>query len=229
MLVLQSWERLPEDMRCEEVRPYYNYLNKKRVSLVVKRIFDIVGSMILLIVLSPIILVTGIWIKVDSKGPVVFKQQRVTQYGRVFYIYKFRTMVVDAEQCGTQVTVKNDNRITRVGRKLRGCRLDELLQLLNILKGDMSFVGTRPESVKYVQVYTNEMKATLLLPAGVTSMASIRYKDEEKLLDGVEDIDKTYVNVILPAKMKYNLEEIYKFNVIHELSVMLQTVGAVLQ
>lgn len=227
--MLQSWERLPEDMRCEEIRPYYDYLNKKRISLVVKRIFDIVGSMVLLIVLSPIILATGIWIKVDSRGPVVFKQQRVTQYGRVFYIYKFRTMVVDAEQRGTQVTVKNDDRITRVGRKLRGCRLDELLQLLNILKGDMSFVGTRPESVKYVQAYTNEMKATLLLPAGVTSMASIRYKDEEKLLDGVEDIDKTYVNVILPAKMKYNLEEIYKFNVIHELSVMLQTVGAVLQ
>lgn len=228
MLVLQSWERLPEDMRCEEVRPYYDYLNKKRISLVVKRIFDIVGSMVLLIVLSPIILATGIWIKVDSRGPVVFKQQRVTQYGRAFYIYKFRTMVVDAEQRGTQVTVKNDDRITRVGRKLRGYRLDELLQLLNILKGDMSFVGTRPESVKYVQAYTNEMKATLLLPAGVTSMASIRYKDEEKLLDGVEDIDKTYVTVILPAKMKYNLEEIYKFNVIHELSVMLQTVGAVL-
>lgn len=226
--MLQSWERLPEDMRCEEVRPYYDYLNKKRISLVVKRIFDIVGSMVLLIVLSPIILATGIWIKVDSRGPVVFKQQRVTQYGRVFYIYKFRTMVVDAEQRGTQVTVKNDDRITRVGRKLRGYRLDELLQLLNILKGDMSFVGTRPESVKYVQSYTNEMKATLLLPAGVTSMASIRYKDEEKLLDGVEDIDSTYVNVILPEKMKYNLEEIYKYNVIHELSVMLQTVGAVL-
>lgn len=226
--MLKKWEELPEFMKTEEVRPYYDYLKKKKMSLAVKRIFDIAASLILLILLSPVILILSIWIKLDSKGPVVFRQKRVTQYGREFFIYKFRTMVADAEQRGTQVTVKNDDRITKVGKKLRKCRLDEILQLLNILKGDMTFVGTRPESVKYVAAYTNEMKATLLLPAGVTSVASIQYKDEERLLDGVADIDTTYIKVILPEKMKYNLEEIYKFNVWHEFKVMIQTVCAVL-
>lgn len=226
--MLKKWDELPEFMKTEEVRPYYDYLKKKKVSLAVKRIFDIAASLILLILLSPVILILSIWIKLDSKGPVVFRQKRVTQYGREFFIYKFRTMVADAEQRGTQVTVKNDDRITKVGKKLRKCRLDEILQLLNILKGDMTFVGTRPESVKYVAAYTNEMKATLLLPAGVTSVASIQYKDEERLLDGVADIDTTYIKVILPEKMKYNLEEIYKFNVWHEFKVMIQTVCAVL-
>lgn len=226
--MLKKWDELPEFMKTEEVRPYYDYLKKKKMSLAVKRIFDIAASLILLILLSPVILILSIWIKLDSKGPVVFRQKRVTQYGREFFIYKFRTMVADAEQRGTQVTVKNDDRITKVGKKLRKCRLDEILQLLNILKGDMTFVGTRPESVKYVAAYTNEMKATLLLPAGVTSVASIQYKDEERLLDGVADIDTTYIKVILPEKMKYNLEEIYKFNVWHEFKVMIQTVCAVL-
>ena len=186
-------------------------------------------SAVLLVLLSPVILIISIWIKTDSKGPVVFRQQRVTQYGRVFSIYKFRTMVQNAEQIGTQVTIKNDVRITKVGQKLRSCRLDEILQLVNILKGDMTFVGTRPESVKYVQAYTKEMKATLLLPAGVTSVASIQYKDEEKLLDGAEDIDWMYINRVLPDKMKYNLEELYRFNFFHELIVMVQTVVAVLR
>lgn len=226
--MLKKWDELPEFMKTEEVRPYYDYLKKKKMSLAVKRIFDIAASLILLILLSPVILILSIWIKLDSKGPVVFRQKRVTQYGREFFIYKFRTMVADAERRGTQVTVKNDDRITKVGKKLRKCRLDEILQLLNILKGDMTFVGTRPESVKYVAAYTNEMKATLLLPAGVTSVASIQYKDEERLLDGVADIDTTYIKVILPEKMKYNLEEIYKFNVWHEFKVMIQTVCAVL-
>lgn len=226
--MLKKWDELPEFMKTEEVRPYYDYLKKKKMSLAVKRIFDIAASLILLILLSPVILILSIWIKLDSEGPVVFRQKRVTQYGREFFIYKFRTMVADAEQRGTQVTVKNDDRITKVGKKLRKCRLDEILQLLNILKGDMTFVGTRPESVKYVAAYTNEMKATLLLPAGVTSVASIQYKDEERLLDGVADIDTTYIKVILPEKMKYNLEEIYKFNVWHEFKVMIQTVCAVL-
>lgn len=227
-MMLKPWEQLPDDMRCDEVRPYYEYLKKRKLSLILKRLFDMIASAIMLVLLSPIILVLSIWIKIDSKGPVVFKQQRVTQYGRIFYIYKFRTMVADAEKLGTQVTVKNDDRITRVGKKLRKCRLDEILQLVNILKGEMTFVGTRPESVKYVNAYTNEMKATLLLPAGVTSVASIQYKDEERLLDGVEDIDDIYIHKILPEKMRYNLNEIYRFHVGHELVVMLQTVKAVI-
>lgn len=228
MIMLRSWNQLPEDMRCDEVRPYYDYLSKKRISLLIKRVFDVFASSLFLIILSPLILVLSAWIKIDSKGPVVFKQKRVTQYGRVFDIYKFRTMVQNAEQIGTQVTVKNDARITRVGQKLRNYRLDEILQLVNILKGDMTFVGTRPESVKYVQAYSKEMKATLLLRAGVTSVASIKYKDEDKLLDGAKDIDAEYVNHVLPEKMKYNLEEIYRFSFGHDLVVMIQTVFAVM-
>ena len=226
MMRMKAWEQLPEDMRCEEVRPYYDYLCRKKVSLIVKRIFDIVVSVIILAILSPVILILGIWIKADSRGPIVFKQQRVTQYGRVFYIYKFRTMVQNAEQIGTQVTVKNDARITRAGQKLRNCRLDELLQLVNVLKGDMTFVGTRPESVKYVQAYTNEMKATLLLPAGVTSVASIQYKDEDKLLDGAEDVDHIYIEQILPVKMKWNLESIKQFCFWKDILTMFRTVLA---
>lgn len=229
MTMWRSWEQLPKDMRCDEVRPYYDYLNKKKVSLLIKRIFDAVASALLLIVLSPVIFAISVWIRMDSEGPAVFKQKRVTQYGREFYIYKFRTMVQNAEQTGTQVTVQNDTRITRAGQKLRGCRLDEILQLVNILKGDMTFVGTRPESVKYVRAYSNEMKATLLLPAGVTSTASIRYKDEEKLLNGAKDIDAEYINRVLPQKMKYNLKEIYCFSFGHDLAVMVQTVFAVLR
>lgn len=228
MIMLRSWNQLPEDMRCDEVRPYYDYLSQKRVSLFIKRVFDVIASLLFLIILSPLILVLSVWIKIDSKGPVVFKQKRVTQYGRIFDIYKFRTMVQNAEQIGTQVTVKNDARITKAGQKLRNYRLDEILQLVNILKGDMTFVGTRPESVKYVQAYSKEMKATLLLPAGVTSVASIRYKDEDKLLDGAKDIDAEYINHVLPEKMKYNLEEIYRFSFGHDLIVMIQTFLAVL-
>ena len=181
-MLLRKWKDIPEFMKNEEVRKYYDILNKKRFSLILKRFFDIVMSMILLLILSPIFLVLAIWIKIDSQGPVFYRQERVTQYGKIFRIFKFRTMISNADQIGALVTTQNDTRITKVGEKIRKCRLDEIPQLINILIGDMSFVGTRPEVRKYVDAYTDEMKATLLLPAGVTSSASISYRDEDEVI-----------------------------------------------
>jgi len=144
-----------------------------------------------------------------------------------FRIHKFRTMVQNADK-GAQVTVNNDSRITRVGRVIRNCRLDEIAQLIDVIQGTVTLVGVRPESPKYVAAYTDEMMATLLLPAGVTSLASIYYKDEAKLLEGVEDIDKAYIEDILPAKMYYNLKGIEKFSFFGDIKIMFMTVFAVL-
>lgn len=227
--MLRKWEELPEKMQTEAVRPYYEYLNKKRGSLMLKRAFDVIVSVVLLIVLSPILLVLSIMIITDSKGGVFYRQERVTQYGRTFRIFKFRTMVANADKIGTQVTVQNDSRITRIGEKLRKYRLDEFPQLLNILLGDMTLVGTRPESTHYVKYYTPEMYATLLLPAGVTSEASILYKDEADLLRDAEDADKVYIEKVLPEKMKYNLESIRKFSCMKEIGTMFKTVLAVVR
>lgn len=227
--MFKNWNKLPEYMRTDEVRPYYDLLQRKKLSLFFKRVFDIVVSLIMIILCSPILLIISILIVKDSKGGVFYRQERVTQYGRVFRIFKFRTMVQNADQIGTQVTVSNDSRITKIGSKLRNCRLDELPQLFNIFLGDMTFVGTRPESVHYVKSYTNEMYATLLLPAGVTSEASIQYKDEADLLDQADDVDSVYINEVLPEKMKYNLNSIKEFSFFKEIATMFRTVFAVLR
>ncbi len=223
-----SWEKLPSQMQTEAVKPYYEILQKKQISLIFKRLFDIVVSIIMLLILSPVFLVLAIAIKLDSKGPVFYRQVRVTQYGKEFRIFKFRTMVTNADKIGSQVTVGGDSRITRVGKVIRECRLDEIGQLLNILGGSMTFVGTRPEVPKYVEKYTSEMWATLLLPAGVTSEASIRYKDEAALLDAAEDVDATYIQDVLPGKMKYNLLELKKFRLSHDFYIMWDTIVTVL-
>lgn len=226
---MKKWENLPKDMQTEAVRKYYEILKKHRGSLLLKRIFDIIAAGLLLILLSPVLLILAVWIKTDSKGPVFFRQVRVTTYGRTFRIFKFRTMVNNADKMGTQVTTKGDARVTKAGKALRGCRLDELPQLLNILAGDMTFVGTRPEVEKYARHYTDEMKATLLLPAGVTSLASIEYKDEEKLLESAQDADQVYVEKILPEKMKYNLQAIEHFSFWQDIKTMIATVVAVVK
>ena len=228
-MILKDWEQLPEELQLDEVKPYYEVLKKKKLSLILKRIFDVVVSFIMLIILLPVFIFLGIAIKIDSKGPVFFRQERITQYGKTFKIFKFRTMVNNAEKLGTQVTVGNDARITKVGKFIRDCRLDEIAQLLNILTGDMTFVGTRPEVKKYVNHYTKEMMATLLLPAGVTSLASIYYKDEAKLLDKSNNPDKTYVEEVLPGKMKYNLQSIKEFNFFEDIKTMIKTVVAVIK
>lgn len=216
-------------MQTEAVKPYYEILQKKQIGLIFKRLFDIVVSLIMLLILSPVFLVLAIAIKLDTEGPVFYRQVRVTQYGKEFRIFKFRTMVNNADKIGSQVTVGGDSRITRVGKVIRECRLDEIGQLLNILGGSMTFVGTRPEVPKYVEKYTPEMWATLLLPAGVTSEASIRYKDEAALLDAAEDVDATYIQDVLPGKMKYNLRSIQEYSFFKDIKTMFQTVFAVVE
>lgn len=225
--ILPKWEELPDDIKTEVVRPYYDALSKRKAGLFFKRVLDIIAAIDLIILLGIPMLIIAIMIKCDSKGPVFFRQERVTSYGVKFRIHKFRTMVNNADKIGTSVTVDNDNRITKIGSKLRNHRLDEFPQLFDVLSGDMSFVGTRPEVVKYVDRYSDEMKATLLMPAGITSIASIEYKDEAELLEKAEDADEVYVNEILPAKMEYNLKSVKEFGFFKDIGVLFKTVAAV--
>lgn len=232
--MLRKWSELPEDMRNDAVKKYYEILNKKKSALRVKRMADVFLVLIFIILLSPIMFLIACWIKLDSKGPVFYRQERVTQYGRKYRIFKFRTMITDADRKGPLVTEKGDSRITKAGKKLRKLRLDEIPQLFNILTGDMTFVGTRPEVQKYVDHYTDEMKATLLLPAGITSNTSIVYKDEDGIIEfylqkGMTDVDEIYINKILPEKMKYNLEYIRTFDFISDIKIMLRTALAVVK
>ena len=227
-MILKKWEALPENLRTDAVRPYYDLLARRRGSLALKRCFDVVVSAMMLLILAPVFLVLAIAIKLDSPGPVFYRQVRVTQYGKEFRIFKFRSMVSDADKRGSLVTVSGDSRITRVGHFIRNCRLDELCQLIDIFRGTMTFVGTRPEVPKYVAAYTPEMMATLLLPAGVTSEASILYKDEAELLDAADDVDAVYIRDVLPGKMKYNLDALKNFSFFSDIATMFRTVFAVL-
>lgn len=226
--MLKEWEDLPEFMRTPEVKPYWEILDKKRGQLALKRGFDFIVALILFIILAVPMAIIAVMIKIEDQGPVLYRQERVTIYGRRFRIHKFRTMVVNADKIGTAVTVGADPRITKMGAKLRGHRLDELPQVLDVIIGDMSFVGTRPEAVKYVERYKPEYNATLLMPAGITSEASIRYKDEDKLLNSADDVDEVYINQVLPEKMKWNLESIKRFWFLGEIMTMFRTVFAIM-
>lgn len=225
---MTKWQSLPTSLKIDPVRPFYEALAKKRCSLFFKRCFDIFFSLILILLLSPVMLFLAVWIKADSRGPVFFRSERITQYGRPFKIFKFRTMVSDADKIGAAVTVANDSRITRVGAKIRHSRLDEIPQLFNVLLGDMSFVGTRPEAPKYVEKYTDEMKATLLMRAGITSTASIAYKDEDRvmkeLISNGTEVDDAYINHVLPDKMRYNLEYIKNFTFLGDIKICFKTI-----
>lgn len=227
------FDSLDSRFQNDEVKKYYEILKKKRISLFVKRIFDIIVSLTLLVLLSPIIVFVAICIKLDSPGGVFYRQKRITTYGKEFRIFKFRTMVQNADQLGSAVTLQDDPRISRVGKKIRKLRIDEIPQLLNVLIGDMSFVGTRPEVEKYVSRYSNEMFATLLMPAGITSTSSIKYKDEDEVISKYvalgESVDEIYVNRILPEKMKYNLEYIENFSFISDIKIMINTAIQVLK
>lgn len=225
--MLKKWEELPLEMQTAEVRKYYDILESKIMGLYIKRGFDIVVSFIMLIILSPVFLILAIAIKTDSRGPVFYRQVRVTQYGREFRIHKFRSMVTDADK-GIQLTVGQDNRITKVGKLIRDKRLDEISQLIDVLKGDMTFVGTRPEVPKYVNQYTPEMMATLLLPAGVTSLTSIYYAGEAVILEAANDPERAYVAEVLPEKMKWNLRGIENFSFWSDIKIMFMTFFAML-
>lgn len=232
-MILGEWKDIPDFIKNKEIKKYYDILKRKKIQLFFKRILDIVLSALLLILLFPIFMILSIAIKCESEGPIFYRQERITKYGKTFRIFKFRTMIQNADKTGDLVTIKNDNRITKIGKLIRKCRLDELPQLINILIGDMSFVGTRPEVKKYVDKYTDEMKATLLMPAGVTSIASIKYKDEDdiisKYLSNGENIDDIYINRVLPEKMKYNLEYIQTFNIFKDIYICLNTITAIVK
>lgn len=227
-MILLDWDKLPDYMRNDEVKEYYDILNKKKASLVIKRALDIIMSAILIILLIIPMAIIAILVKCDSKGPVLFKQVRVTTYGKRFKIWKFRTMVDNAEQMGGLITEANDKRVTKLGEKLRKVRLDELPQVFNVFVGDMSFVGTRPEVIKYVDQYTPDMYATLLTPAGITSLASITYKDNDEFFTDPAMVDKNYMEIILPEKMKLNLDYYRKFNALYDIKIMFKTIGSVL-
>ena len=229
MKPLRNWDDLPDFMRTEAVRPYYDNLKKHEQELVLKRAFDVVVASILLVVLAPVMLVVAVLIKLDSPGPVFYRQTRVTQYGKEFRIYKFRTMVNGAENNGSLLTIENDPRITKPGKMIRKYRIDEFPQLFNVLAGHMSFVGTRPEVPKFVHAYSDEMYATLLLPAGITSEASILYKDEEARLAASDSADETYIAELLPQKMKWNLNAIQNFSLTTEVFVMIRTLATVIK
>lgn len=225
---LLAWDDLPSFMKVEEVRPYWEILNKRRTSLRIKRVFDVAAAAILLVFLAIPMLVISAAIKLDSKGPVLFRQMRVTAYGRKFRIHKFRTMIDGADKKGADITVENDVRVTKVGKILRKYRFDEFPQLLDILSGNMSFVGTRPEVAKYVKLYKPEYRATFLMPAGITSEAAIRYRNESNLLKkssaaGMNE-DDVYVNQIMPAKMAFNLDSVRNFRFTKEILTMVRTV-----
>lgn len=225
---MRAWEKLPEELRRAAVRPYYERLCRRRAALLFKRLLDILlGTLLFVLLFLPSLLLAA-WIKLDSPGPVFYRQERVTRYGKRFRIFKFRTMVAGADRLGSLVTVAGDRRVTRAGRFLRRLRLDEVPQLLNILAGQMSFVGTRPEVPRYVARYTDEMRATLLLPAGLTSLASIEFKDEDRLLDGAADVDRVYTELVLPRKMAYNVAYLRDFSLGGDLRLMLRTLRAVL-
>lgn len=226
-MIIKNWEKFPENLRKDEVHIYYERLRKRTLSLILKRIFDIMMSLLLILILSPFLIIISIIIKKEDGGSVFYRQVRITQYGKEFKIFKFRTMVEGADKIGSLVTRSEDSRITRVGKTLRKYRLDELPQLFNILIGEMTFVGTRPEVPKYVEKYTDEMMATLLLPAGVTSEASIMFKDEDKFISKGIDVDRVYIDEILPQKMEYNLYQLKNFSIGHEIILLLKTVRAV--
>lgn len=229
-MMLPAWDDLPDSLRLPEVHEYYDILRKKRGQLFIKRLFDVLASLILIVLTSPILLYVSLKIRNEDDGPVFFRQRRVTALAKEFDIYKFRTMVPDAQSRGPQLTSQGDDRITPIGKKLRERRLDEIPQLFNILRGEMTFVGTRPEVPRFVQAYTPQMMATLLLPAGLTSSASVAFKDEDAVYAVYPhmDQDTAYVNHVLPIKMKYNLEALSTFSLITDCRILLNTVKSVL-
>ncbi|MDR3179205.1 MAG: sugar transferase [Oscillospiraceae bacterium] len=218
-----KWEDFPQDMKNDEVFFYYNIIKKKRLYFFLKRVSDVFFSVILFILFLPIILIISLLIKIDSSGPIFFKQERITYYKKKFKIFKFRTMIENAEKKGSSITIKNDPRITKLGKLLRKFHFDEIPQIFNIMTGDMSFVGTRPEIEKYVVNYTNEMKATFLMPAGLTSFASIKFRNESDFLEKKKREDDVYINEILPKKMKYNLLYLKKFSFLLDVEILFKT------
>ncbi len=222
-----TYSQFPESIKNEYTERYWRMLESHKFTLICKRVFDVVVSAVILLILSPLLLVLALAVKLDSPGPVFYKQTRVGRYNKEFKIYKFRTMVQDADKIGPPLTMGKDPRITRVGSIIRKLRLDEFSQLLNVLNGTMSLVGPRPEVRRYVDAYTPEDMATLLIRPGITAPSSIAFKDEDRLLKRGGDPEKIYKEKILPPKMKLNLNYMKDISVGNDIKIMFQTVAAV--
>ena len=194
-----------------------------------KRLFDIFFSLFGILLLLWLFLIIALAIKCTSKGPALFKQERVGKDAKTFKIWKFRSMVVNAEAKGMQITTDGDNRITKVGKFIRKTKIDELPQLFNVLSGKMSFVGPRPEVPKYVAMYTDEQLRVLSVKPGITDLASIEYRNENDLLDGAEDAERKYVEEIMPAKLALNLKYIEKAGFFYDIGLIFKTVGKVIK
>lgn len=190
-----------------------------------KRAFDFTAALVGLVLLSPLLAVLALWVKWDSPGPVFYRGQRVGKDGKIFHIFKFRSMVVGAAKKGPAVTREGDPRITRSGRFLRKTKLDELPQLLNVLRGEMSLVGPRPEDPRYVAHYTPEQRRVLSVRPGITGLASIQYRNEEALLKGTppEQVDEVYIQRILPEKMRMELEYVQRRNFLLDVWLLVLT------
>lgn len=199
-------------------------IEKKKLNFVCKRVFDFTASLLGLLILSPILLVTAIFIKIDSRGPIFFKQKRVGKNKKTFEIYKFRTMVTDAEKMGKQITVGNDRRITRIGKVIRKCKLDELPQLINVLKGEMSLVGPRPEVPRYVELYDEYQEQILLVKPGITDYASIKFINENEILGASSDPEEEYIKEIMPNKIELNMQYINNFSIFEDIRLILKTI-----
>lgn len=223
-----TYEQLPQTMKNESTRRYWRLLEQRRFSLAAKRVFDVAASAAILLILSPFFLLLAVAVKLDSAGPVFYRQVRVGRFGRDFRIFKFRTMVRNADRIGPPLTVGRDPRVTRVGSVIRRLRLDEFSQLLNVLGGSMSLVGPRPEVRRYVDVYTDEYLATLLIRPGITAPSSIAFKDEDKILNAGGDPERVYVEKILPPKMELNLNYMKKISLLSDIKILFQTVAAVI-
>lgn len=204
-------------------------LERRKLQLALKRAMDIVISGGALAVLWPVLLLIALAIKIDDPGPVFYRQVRVGRNGKEFRIFKFRTMIVDADKKGLQITVGRDNRITRMGRLLRKTKLDELAQLINVLLGEMSFVGPRPEVPKYVNMYTPYQRQVLLVRPGITDYASIAYRNENDMLEGAEDPERMYIDVIMPDKIELNMKYLHEISPLADIRLILKTVAAVIR
>lgn len=204
-------------------------LEQRKLQLLLKRAMDIVVSGGALLVLWPVLLLIALAIKIDDPGPVFYRQVRVGRNGKTFRIFKFRTMIVDADKKGLQITVGRDSRITRMGALLRKTKLDELAQLINVFTGEMSFVGPRPEVPKYVDMYTPYQRQVLLVRPGITDYASIAYRNENDMLEGAEDPERMYIDVIMPDKIELNMKYLREISPLADIRLILSTIIAVIK
>ena len=222
-LIKENFEGVLSPKKIDEI------LNRRKFQLIIKRGFDIVVSFIGLLILLPIFLIVAIIIKLDSKGSIFFRQIRVGKNGKEFKIFKFRTMVVDAEEKGMQITVDGDSRITKPGNFLRRSKIDELPQLINVLIGDMSFVGPRPEVPKYVAMYDENQRSILKIRPGITDIASIEYRDENSILAQSKNPEEAYINEIMPRKIELNFKYIENMSVIYDIKLIIETIFKVIK